>query len=224
MFGSNLSASVANVAIAFVPVLLGIVLHEVAHGWVASLRGDKTAKMLGRLTLNPLPHIDPMGLGMFVLTALASPVVFGWAKPVPVNSRNMKNPRQDMMLVSIAGPLSNMILAVLFAVALRLLFALTPPEVLLTSRVADFFNRMFQVGIVANFALAWINLLPVPPLDGSHIVEGLLPPRLGWQYSRLGRYGFLILLALLLTGVVGRILWPLIQMSVQATLALTGLR
>lgn len=222
MFNINLSSALSQVAVAFVPVLLGIILHEVAHGWVASLCGDKTARMLGRLTLNPVPHIDPMGLGLFVLTAVASPVVFGWAKPVPVNSRNMRNPRRDMMLVALAGPLTNMLLALAFAAALRLLFALTPPETLLTSRVADFFNQMFQVGIVANFALAWINLLPIPPLDGSHIVEGLLPPRLGWQYSRLGRYGFLILLVLLLTGVVGRILWPLIQMSVRFALTVTG--
>lgn len=220
---AQLSHSLSHLATAFVPVLFGIILHEVAHGWMASLRGDETARMLGRLTLNPVPHIDPMGLGMFALTALASPVVFGWARPVPVNSRNMRNPRVDMMLVSLAGPVANMLLAVLFAFALRILLLAVPPDMLLTSRTAQFFSGMFQVGIVANFALAWINLLPLPPLDGSHIVEGLLPPRLAWQYSRLGRYGMILLLALLLTGVAGRILQPLILHSANLALRLSGI-
>lgn len=224
MFGNNIYASLSNLATAFVPVLLGIILHEVAHGWVASLCGDKTAKMLGRLTLNPVPHIDPMGLGMFVLTALLpGGLIFGWAKPVPVNARNMRKPRRDMMLVSAAGSVTNMLLACAFAVALRLMFSLTPPNVLISSTMAQFFTRMFEVGIVANFALAWINLLPIPPLDGSHIVEGLLPPRLAWKYSQLGRYGFMILLVLLFTGVVGMILMPLINFSVNGVISLTGL-
>lgn len=223
MITSNFSAGLAALATAFVPVLLGIVLHEVAHGWVASLRGDQTARMLGRLTLNPIPHIDPMGMAMFVMTALFTPIVFGWAKPVPVNSRNMKNPRRDMMLVSVAGPLSNMILALLFALGLGLLLAFAPASATLPGGAGTFLFNMFRVGIIANFGLAWINLLPIPPLDGSHIVEGLLPPRLGWQYARLGRYGFLILLVLLMTGVVGRILWPLIQISVNMALSLVGL-
>lgn len=223
MLTSNLSAGLVDLATAFVPVLLGIVLHEVAHGWVASLRGDKTARMLGRLTLNPLPHIDPMGLLMFVFTALFTPIVFGWAKPVPVNARNLKNPRQDMMLVSAAGPLTNMILALLFALGLGLVVLLAPAEATLTGGVWAFLFRMFRVGMIANFGLAWINLLPIPPLDGSHIVEGLLPPRLGWQYARLGRYGFLILLVLLMSGAAGMILLPLIQISVNGALSLVQL-
>lgn len=219
MFTSNLSASLADLATAFVPVLLGIVLHEVAHGWVASLRGDQTARMLGRLTLNPVPHIDPMGLLMFVVTALFTPVVFGWAKPVPVNERNMKNPRRDMMLVSAAGPLTNMLLALFFAVCLGLTVKFAPAAAT-SGGVWAFLFSMFRVGLIANFGLAWINLLPIPPLDGSHIVEGLLPPRLGWSYSRLGRYGFLLLLVLLMTGLVGAVLLPLIQVSVNVTLSL----
>ncbi len=210
-------------ATAFVPVLLGIILHEVAHGWVASLRGDLTARMLGRLTLNPVPHIDPMGLGMFVLTALFTPIIFGWAKPVPVNARNMKRPRWDMMLVSAAGPLTNMLLALCFALALRGVFAVVPAETLTSGGVAAFAIRMCEVGIVANFALAWINLLPIPPLDGSHLLEGLLPRRLAWRYASLGRYGFMLLLVLLLFGAVGRVLMPLINWSVNTTLWLTGL-
>ena len=223
MFHFDISSALSQLAVAFVPVMLGIVLHEVAHGWVASLRGDMTARMLGRLTLNPVPHIDPMGLGMFVLTALFSPVVFGWAKPVPVNARNMKNPRRDMMLVALAGPLSNMLLALLFALGLLGLLLLLQAETLPLNGISLFFVQMCRVGVIANFALAWINLLPIPPLDGSHIVEGLLPPRLAWSYMRLGRYGFLILLVLLLTGLAGRVLWPLLVFSVMTVARLVGL-
>lgn len=220
MFSSQFSASVAQLATAFVPVLLGIILHEVAHGWVASLRGDQTARMLGRLTLNPVPHIDPAGLAMFAVTALFTPIVFGWARPVPVNVRNMRNPRRDMMLVSVAGPLTNMLLALFFAVGLGLTITFAPDDTSLDGGIWAFVFRMCRVGMIANFGLAWINLLPIPPLDGSHIVEGLLPPRLGWNYSRLGRYGFLLLLVLLMTGVAGQVLLPLIQMSVNAALTL----
>lgn len=220
MFTSQFSAGIAQLATAFIPVLLGIILHEVAHGWAASLRGDQTARMLGRLTLNPVPHIDPMGLAMFAVTALFTPVVFGWARPVPVNVRNMRNPRWDMMLVSVAGPLTNMLLALLFAVGLGLTITFAPDDASLDGGIWAFVFRMCRVGMIANFGLAWINLLPIPPLDGSHLVEGLLPPRLGWSYSRLGRYGFVLLLALLMTGAAGRVLLPLIQMSVNAALSL----
>ena len=125
-----------------------------------------------------------------------------------------------MMLVSVAGPLTNMLLAVLFAVGLGLVVKFAPADATLSGGLWAFLFRMFRVGIIANFGLAWINLLPIPPLDGSHIVEGLLPPRLGWSYSRLGRYGFLLLLVLLMTGVVGAVLLPLIQISVNVALTL----
>ena len=118
MFDHSISESISRLVVAFVPVLLGIILHEVAHGWVALRRGDPTAWMLGRLTLNPVPHIDPMGMGMFAFTALFTPFVFGWAKPVPVNVRYFRNPRRDMLLVSAAGPLTNITLALLFGLAL----------------------------------------------------------------------------------------------------------
>lgn len=216
----NIAQMLSNLTTAFVPVMLGIILHEVAHGWVASKRGDQTAKMLGRLTLNPIPHIDPMGLGMFVLTAVASPVIFGWAKPVPVNARNFKNPRFDMMLVSVAGPISNMLLALLCAFGFALMAKFVNPETLLNSREAVFFFNMLQVGIIANFALAWLNLLPLPPLDGSHIVEGFLPPKLAWQYSKLERYGMVILLVLLVTGIAGAIITPLIRFSANMAISL----
>jgi Zn-dependent protease len=219
----NISALLSRVATAFVPVLLGIVLHEVAHGWVASIRGDKTALMLGRLTLNPLPHIDPTGLLMFVLTALApGNFIFGWARPVPVNPRNLRKPRRDMMLVSAAGCVANILLAVAFAFCLKLLFTLASPA-FLRGTAAQFCRNMFLTGITANIALAWINLLPIPPLDGSRLLEGLLPYPLARGYARMGRYGFLILVVLLLTGAVGFILRPLAEWTFRGIIALAGL-
>ena len=187
MFDSSLSVSITNLAVAFVPVLLGIILHEVAHGWAASLCGDHTARMLGRLTLNPVPHIDPMGLAMFVLTALASPFVFGWAKPVPVNPRNMRNPERGMLLVSVAGPLANMLLAFVCAGGAALMWRYAQTAGMTEGSAAHFLLRMFVVGTLSNFALAWINLVPIPPLDGSHIVESFLPRRFNEPRGRLGR-------------------------------------
>lgn len=217
-----LSESVSRFAVAFFPVLLGIVLHEVAHGWAAWKCGDPTARMLGRLTINPLPHIDPMGTVVFALTALFSPFVFGWAKPVPVNPRYFRRPRRDTLLVSAAGPLSNMMLALVFALCLRLLFFL-PPEVLTGTAAGKYALQAFQIGVVANFCLAWINLLPLPPLDGGHIVEALLPYPLSWQFAQISRYGFLILILLLASDALDLVLSPLIRWSSQAALRLVGI-
>lgn len=208
----NISESIANLTVAFVPVLLGIVLHEVAHGWAAFKRGDNTAWMLGRLTLNPVPHIDPMGMGMFVFTALFSPFVFGWAKPVPINPRNFRNLRRDLLIVTAAGPLVNFLLAFLFAVALRLLL-FAPESFLVGTSLGTFLLKMCQVGVIANFTLAWINLMPIPPLDGGHILECLLPPRAASALARVERYGFLILVVLLASGTMSSILLPLIRGS-----------
>ena len=202
-----------KVTIAFVPVMLGIILHEVAHGWVASKCGDLTAKMLGRLTLNPIKHIDPTGTLLFIMTAIASPVIFGWAKPIPVNPRNLHNPRTDMMLLSFAGPFTNILLALTFAVCQKIL--LTFISLHDASATTIFFFNMFRIGVFANIALAWINLMPIPPLDGSRIVAGLLPVRMAYHYESLSRYGFVLLFILLLTGVIGKVLWPLIRVSLE---------
>ncbi len=222
MFDHSISESISRLAVAFVPVLLGIILHEVAHGWVALRRGDPTAWMLGRLTLNPVPHIDPMGMGMFAFTALFTPFVFGWAKPVPVNMRYFRNPRRDMLLVSAAGPLTNILLALSFAGALKiLLFA--PQDFLLGSSVGRYLLEMFQIGIIANFSLAWMNLIPLPPLDGGHIVEGLLPRSLANAYGRIERYGFLVLAVLLASGMLSSVLTPLIRWSWNTALWIFGI-
>lgn len=212
MFDSSIAAKISHLTVAFLPVLLGIILHEVAHGWAALRCGDPTARMLGRLTLNPVPHIDPVGLGVFAFTAMFTPFVFGWAKPVPVNPRLFRNYRRGMLLVSAAGPLTNMLLAMTFAALLRLLL-FAPADFLVNTAPGEFLLRMCQVGIAANFTLAWINLLPIPPLDGGHILEILLPGQIALQFQRLERYGFLLLVLLIASGALSAVLMPLIRGS-----------
>lgn len=222
MFDSSIAAKISYLAVAFVPVLLGIILHEVAHGRAALRCGDPTARMLGRLTLNPVPHIDPAGTAVFAFTALFSPFVFGWAKPVPVNPRYFRNYRRDMLFVSAAGPLTNMALAMIFAVALRLLL-FAPADFLVNTSTGRFLLEMCQIGISANFTLAWINLLPIPPLDGGRILEMLLPGQISLQFQRVERYGFLLLVLLLASGVMSSILVPLIQGSWTFALWVVGI-
>lgn len=220
MFDLDLAVSIKRLAVAFVPLMLGIILHEVAHGWAALKRGDPTAAMLGRLTLNPVPHIDPMGVFIFVLTSLTGPFVFGWAKPVPINPRNFRDVVKDTMLVSFAGPATNFLLAAVFAILLRLLLMFFPIAEWQGSTFWDFFLLMFQTGIGVNISLAWLNLMPIPPLDGSKILWGILPGRIGYEYMQLERYGFILLILLLATGLLGRILYPLINGTANVLISL----
>jgi Zn-dependent protease len=200
----NLS-TVQFAAIAILPLLFGITLHEVAHGWVARRLGDKTALMMGRLTLNPLKHIDPLGTIIVPgLMMLAGGAIFGWAKPVPVTWQNLKNPKRDMALVALAGPMANLGMAFLWALIARLgilLSAVSPwasvPMIL-----------MGKVGIVLNLVLMVLNLLPLPPLDGGRIMTSLLPGPMSYRFSRIEPYGFFILIALLMTGVLWKLLGP----------------
>lgn len=191
-----------RVAVWLLPVIFAITVHEVAHGWVAKKYGDKTAWMLGRLTLNPLKHVDPVGTliipGILLLTGTG--FIFGWAKPVPVDARNFKSPRHDMAMVALAGPVANLLMAIGWALVARLGVMVNIEYVsmpLIYSGVA---------GISINLVLALINLLPIPPLDGSRILTGILPSRWAWYYNRLERYGFIILLLLLVSGGLSMIL------------------
>ena len=200
----NLS-TVQFAAIAILPLLFGITLHEVAHGWAAKRLGDKTALMMGRLTLNPLKHIDPVGTILVPgLMMLAGGAIFGWAKPVPVTWQNLGNPKRDMALVALAGPMANLGMAFIWALIARLgilLSAVSPwasvPMIL-----------MGKVGIVLNLVLMVLNLLPLPPLDGGRIMTSLLPGPLSYRFSRIEPYGFFILIALLMTGVLWTLLGP----------------
>lgn len=223
MFETDIALYVKRFAIAAIPALLGIILHEVAHGWVAARRGDPTAAQLGRLTLNPLPHIDPTGLLVFAMTSLTGSFVFGWAKPVPVNPRYFRNPVRDMMLVALAGPVTNFVLALVFAIVLRLVVNVLPPSEWGGDSSYLFVLSMLQAGIVINCGLAWLNLLPIPPLDGSKVLAYFLPPRVAWSYMSAERYGFVILLLLLLTGGLGYVLGPLVRTSAEVLLLLVGL-
>lgn len=178
-------------------LLLSIVVHEVAHAWVARREGDFTADRLGRITLNPLPHLDPVGSFLVPLALFLLPggVVFGWARPVPVNPANYRDPVWGDIRVSLAGVVSNVLLALLFTLLLAVLFRVGDPAT--TSASLDAVGRMLRFGILLNLVLAVFNLVPVPPLDGSHVVAHLLPPGLRERYRELGRYGILLIMAVI---------------------------
>jgi Zn-dependent protease len=198
---------IEKLAIWAVPALLAITVHEVAHGWVALKLGDRTAMMLGRLTLNPIRHIDPIGTVLIpALLLTIGGFIFGWAKPVPVTWENLKHPKRDMALVALAGPMANLLMAVLWLIGLQIGIALMDANAAFALPLV----YMAVAGIFINAILMILNLLPLPPLDGSRIVASLLPGPLAWQYSRLEPYGLIILLALFVTQVLGKILWPII--------------
>ncbi|MBI5235018.1 MAG: site-2 protease family protein [Deltaproteobacteria bacterium] len=186
------------------PVLLSLTVHEAAHAWAASRMGDHTARMLGRVSLNPIRHLDVLGTLMLFFSGL-----FGWAKPVPVNPRNLRNPAKAMMLVAVAGPLSNLMLAGAFALVQKLLPVALP---LITNSPGVYMPIaiMIELGVLINISLAVFNLIPIPPLDGSKALSYLLPPQKAYAFSRVEPYGFIILLVLITTGVVNRIVSPLV--------------
>ncbi len=193
---------IQKIVVWVLPALFAITVHEAAHGWMASRLGDKTAKMLGRVTLNPLKHIDPFGtVALPLLLVMFSNFLFGWAKPVPVNSRNLGNLRRDMALVALAGPGSNLIMALFWAVVAKL-GALLEPH--LGSMVLPL-KLMGTAGILFNSALMALNIMPIPPLDGGRILNSLLPPKQSRWFSMLEPYGLFIVVGLLFTG----ILWEL---------------
>ena len=208
MIPQNISQGLVTFGLALVPALFGIICHEVAHGYVAYRCGDPTAKVMGRLTLNPKVHIDPMGTMMFVVTAMFFPFALGWAKPVPVDTRRLRNPRRDMALVAAAGPVTNFILAVLFMAGF--LLTATFFRSYEGTTVYTFFYDMLQTGVFINLVLAFFNLLPIPPMDGSRLVSMALPYEAARTYNQLERYGMIIILIFLATGLFGRIILPLV--------------
>ena len=188
--------------ILFLPVLLfSVVLHEYAHGWMARRQGDDTAYMLGRLTLNPIPHIDPIGsvLVPAVLIMAGSPFVLGWAKPVPVNPRNYRNYKRGDILVSLAGIVVNLALAVI-ATLIMVIVVLLARGLPAAAPTFEVVVQMMQRAVLINLVLAFFNLIPIPPLDGSHVLYHLLPPKLGLAYRGLYQYGMMILIALMFIG------------------------
>lgn len=197
---------IQTLAISALPVIFAITLHEAAHGYVARHFGDPTAWQLGRITLNPLRHIDPVGtvlIPLLILLTSGGAFLFGWAKPVPVDFGRLRRPKQDMLWVAAAGPGANLLMALLWGLLLKL--AVSMPDNLYSLPLAE----MSRIGINVNAVLMLLNLLPIPPLDGGRIAVSLLPPALAWKFARLERFGFLILLALLFLGILDFILDPL---------------
>lgn len=194
-----------KLAVSILPLLFAITVHEVAHGWMAQRLGDPTAKMLGRLSLNPIKHIDLIGTILVPgLLMLAGGIIFGWAKPVPVTWENLRNPKRDMALVAAAGPVSNLLMALFWALVVKLALWLGPGMAWWAMPLA----MMGIFGITINIMLAVLNLLPLLPLDGGRIVASWLPGPWSWQFSRLEPYGFIVLILLMMSGLLGKIILP----------------
>lgn len=196
---------IQKISIYALPVIFAITVHEAAHGYAARHFGDMTAAAAGRISLNPLKHIDPIGTILVpLLSMLAGGILFGWAKPVPVDFGRLRNPKKDMLWVAAAGPGSNLVMALFWAVVFK--FAPTSPEAFVLP-----LSLMAQAGISINVVLMVLNLLPLPPLDGGRIAVSLLPHPYSWRFAQIERYGFIILIVLLFTGILGKILWPFVN-------------
>lgn len=210
---------VYTISVWILPVLFAITLHEVAHGWVAHKLGDPTAKNQGRLTINPIKHVDPVGTLLVPLVlAVVSPFVLGWAKPVPVDPRYFKSPMLDMALVAVAGPLSNFFMACFWA-----LFIVLVSNTMNSPETMAFLAEMGKNGIIINIILMVLNLLPIPPLDGSRVLAGILPASLARPYLSIERFGMVIIILLLISGILGQILWPLVQYFINMIGVIFGL-
>jgi Zn-dependent protease len=210
---------IQTITVFAIPMILAITLHEAAHAFAARYFGDSTAYMLGRMTLNPAKHIDPIWTIAvpLLLVLMKSPFLFGAAKPVPVNFGALRNPKRDMIWVAAAGPLSNLAMMILWGLVCKLSFGLGMSE------PVSFLVQVGQAGVFVNALIMIFNLFPLLPLDGGRILAGLLPGPMAYAFSRTEPYGMFILVALLLTGVLNGILWPLVEMSTSAIYAIMGI-
>ncbi|MFC4298112.1 site-2 protease family protein [Castellaniella hirudinis] len=203
---------IQTIAVYALPVLFAITLHEAAHGYVARHFGDPTAEQAGRISLNPLRHIDPMGtivvplVLLFATKLMGGGLLFGWAKPVPVNWSRLRRPKRDMLWVALAGPASNLFMAIGWVLFLRAMLSLG-----MISGPQDFWLLMANAGVQVNLILMALNLLPLPPLDGGRIVFSLLPPRLAWRYGKIEPYGLVILIVLMMLGWLWPLMLPLLK-------------
>ncbi len=202
-----LDINFAQIVIAFIVLLFSLTIHEMAHAWTADRLGDPTARLLGRVSLNPLVHADLIGTIVFPLMASISGMpLIGWAKPVPVNVRNLRRGRRDFVLVAAAGPTSNLLMAIVAATLLRLLTV--TPVTLGQPNVSAPMASLFSLALQINVLLAVFNMLPIPPLDGGNVVSGLLPDRLAFGFNRIRPYGFFLIYALMLSGGFGYLVAP----------------
>jgi Zn-dependent protease len=211
----DISDILRQLIISAIPILIAITFHEVSHGFVADKLGDPTARLMGRLTLNPMAHIDLIGTVIIPIVLLITGApVFGYAKPVPINPANFKDPKRDMAISAAAGPITNVCLALLSLLILK--FLIIPFAALLPGKLGNVIliplTMMFTQSIIINIVLASFNLLPIPPLDGGRIVVGLLPYKQAVSYSKIEPYGFFIVIILLMTGIAGIFVTPLINL------------
>ncbi|MBV9576232.1 MAG: site-2 protease family protein [Gammaproteobacteria bacterium] len=211
---------IQKIAVWAIPLIFAITLHEASHGYVASWFGDQTARFSGRLSLNPMKHIDLVGTIIVpLLMLMVSNFIFGWAKPVPVDSRNLRHPRRDMALVALAGPISNFLMALCWG-------AITRVGILLDQSGNSWLGvplaYMGAAGVMLNVVLGVLNLIPVPPLDGGKILSSLLPPRLAYRFNMLEPYGFIILLLLIFSGLLTKIMAPFVDLMVGVIETLFG--
>ncbi len=212
---------VQQVSAWLLPVLLAITVHEVAHGWTARLFGDHTAEMQGRLSLNPIRHVDPVGTILVpgLLLIMPGGFVFGWAKPVPVDWRNLRRPKQDMVWVAAAGPAVNLVMGLGWALLARVALGMSTD-----SSFGLPLLLMGVAGMLINTILAVLNMLPLPPLDGGRVLTGLLPTRYAIPFSRIEPYGFWILIALLMTGSLGWIMRPMMDFVLDFLVSTAGMK
>ena len=209
---------IQKITVYAIPLIFAITLHEAAHAFAARYFGDSTAYMLGRMTLNPIKHIDPVWTILVpIVTLLVSPFVFGAAKPVPVNFGALRNPKRDMIWVAAAGPFANLIMMVMWAIIGKIAISAG------ASGPVYFLALVAEAGIFVNALLMVFNLFPLLPLDGGRILTGLLPNRLAYAFSRTEPYGMFILIALIVTGVLGKFMWPLVEISMKSIYAIIGL-
>jgi Zn-dependent protease len=211
----DITENITRIAVTLVPILLGMVLHELAHGYAAHRLGDPTPNLQGRLTLNPVRHLDVTGSIVFIITALTSPFVFGWAKPVNVQPRYFKDPRKGMMLVSLAGPAANFALALAFGALYAVLTRQVLSGGMAISSTVQFLLSATFMGIWINLTLGWFNLLPIPALDGGHILAGLLPRHVAEKFYSCGKYALIIIILLMVSGAFRHIMRPLVGTSAE---------
>ena len=203
----DLNSTVRQLIIMAPPFLFALTFHELAHGYTAWKLGDPTAKEEGRLTMNPLKHLDPFGVLAFIIMKI------GWAKPVPVNPQYFRNPRQGMLLTALAGPAANLVLAIISAVLVKALIAVFGSPQLMNNFIMPIYI-MARYSVWINVMLAVFNILPIPPLDGSKVLMGVLPPDKAAGYARLEPYGFILLLILFYLGIIGKVILPIINVTV----------